>query len=46
MAAGHLKDAGISYTGEIIMKPAEDKIGRQFDTNAGIEVWKLSGERI
>lgn len=39
--AGHLKETQISYTGEIIITPADDVIGRQFDTNAGIEVWKL-----
>lgn len=41
VAAGHLKEAKIGYTGEIIITPADDTIGRQFDTNAGIEVWKL-----
>lgn len=41
VTAGHLKEAKISYTGEIIITPAGDTIGRQFDANAGIEVWKL-----
>ena len=41
VAAGHLKEAQIGYTGEILITPADDTIGRQFDTNAGIEVWKL-----
>lgn len=41
ITAGHLKEAKISYTGEIIINPAGDTIGRQFDVNAGIEVWKL-----
>lgn len=39
--AGHLKEAKISYTGEIIINLSNDKIGRDFDRNAGIEVWKL-----
>ena len=42
IAAGHLKEAEISYTGEIVITPAGDAIGRQFDADAGIEVWKLS----
>ena len=41
VTAGHLKETKISYTGEIIINPADDTIGRQFDANAGIEVWKL-----
>ena len=41
VTAGHLKEANISYTGEIIITPAGGTIGRQFDVNAGIEVWKL-----
>lgn len=41
ITAGHLKEAEISYTGEIVITPAADTIGRQFDTNAGIEVWKF-----
>jgi predicted DNA-binding protein with PD1-like motif len=42
IAAGHLEEAEISYTGEIILTPADEKIGRMFDQNAGIDVWKLS----
>lgn len=42
VAAGHLKEAQIGYTGEIVLAPAEEKIGRVFDTHAGIDVWKLS----
>lgn len=42
IAAGHLKEAEVSYTGEIILTPAEEKIERMFDKNAGIDVWKLS----
>lgn len=41
ITAGHLKEAKISYTGEIIITLACDAIGRQFDANSGIEVWKL-----
>ena len=41
VTAGHLKEAKIGYTGEIIITSAGDTIGRQFDENAGIEVWKL-----
>lgn len=41
LAGGHLKEARISYTGEIILNAAEEKIGRMMDPNAGIEVWKL-----
>ena len=42
LTGGHLKEARISYTGEIILNAAEEKIGRMMDPNAGIEVWKLS----
>lgn len=42
ITAGHLKEAKISYTGEIIITLTGDTIGRQFDTKTGIEVWKLS----
>lgn len=41
MIAGHMKEAHISYTGEIIFTPCAFVIERQFDNNAGIEVWKL-----
>ena len=41
LTGGHLKEARISYTGEIILNPADEVIGRVFDENAGIEVWKL-----
>lgn len=41
VTAGHLKEARIGYTGEIIITPAGDTAGRQFDENTGIEVWKL-----
>lgn len=42
VAAGHLEEAEISYTGEIVLSLAEEKIGRMFDARAGIDVWKLS----
>ena len=42
MIAGHLKEARIGYTGEIILTPSEEKIGRMFDSRIGIDVWKLS----
>lgn len=41
LTGGHLKEARISYTGEIVLNPADEEIGRIFDENAGIEVWKL-----
>lgn len=41
IVARHLKEDKMSYTGEIIIPPAKDKIGRQFQKNAGIEVCKL-----
>lgn len=42
VASGHLKEAEISYTGEIVLTQAEEKISRMFDAKAGIDVWKLS----
>lgn len=42
MIAGHLKEAYIAFTGEIIFTPCDFVIGRQFDPNAGIDVWKLN----
>lgn len=42
IAAGHLEEADISYTGEIVLRLDEEKIGRMFDSKAGIDVWKLS----
>lgn len=41
VTAGHMQEANISYTGEIIITPANETIERQFDPNVGIEVWKL-----
>lgn len=42
VTAGHLKEARISYTGEIILHPAAEKIGRKDEPETGIEIWKLS----
>lgn len=42
VVAGHLKDARVSYTGEIVLQMAEKRVGRMFDTGVGIDVWKLS----
>lgn len=41
VTAGHLKEAVISYTGEIVISAAEEKIGRTFDPRAGIDVWRF-----
>ncbi len=41
VTAGHLKEAQIGYTGEIILVPAGEKIGRIFNSDAGIEIWDL-----
>ena len=42
MIAGHLKEAHIAFTGEIIFTPSAFVIGRKFDPNAGIDVWNLN----
>ncbi len=42
LTGGHLLDAHISYTGEIILIESEEKIGRMFDSKTGIEIWELS----
>lgn len=42
LTGGHLMEARISYTGEIILTAAQEKIGRKMDPKAGIEIWKLS----
>lgn len=41
VAAGHLEDAKISYTGEIILNFAAEGIKRKFCSEAGIDVWNL-----
>ena len=40
--AGHLEEATIRYTGEIILTPAEGKIGRKPDTRTEIDIWDLA----
>ena len=42
MTAGHLTEARIGYTGEIVLTAAEKAIARKFDDVSGIEVWDLS----
>lgn len=42
IVAGHLKEAYVSYTGEIVLTSAEGKISRMLDSKEGIDVWKLS----
>lgn len=42
VVAGHLMEANISYTGEIIINYIDNIIERKFDEDAGIDVWKLS----
>ncbi len=41
LTGGHLMDARISYTGEIVLTAAQEKIGRKFDPKTRIEIWKL-----
>lgn len=41
VAAGHLEDARIGYTGEVVLNTANEKIGRMFCPKAGIDVWDL-----
>lgn len=42
VAAGHLKEAEISYTGEIVITPTDQAIDRKTDPQTGIGIWKLS----
>jgi Predicted DNA-binding protein with PD1-like DNA-binding motif len=42
VVAGHLKDAEISYTGELVLTISEERIGRAFNKSIGIDVWELS----
>ena len=42
VAAGHLKEAEISYTGEIVITPTDQAIDRKIDPQTGIGIWKLS----
>lgn len=41
VTAGHLKEARIGYTGEIVLHTSGMKIGRMFDPHGGIDVWDL-----
>jgi hypothetical protein len=38
---GHLKEAYVKYTAEIILTPAKEDISRMIDPKTGISVWKL-----
>ena len=40
--AGHLLKAVIGLTGEIVITPAEGRIGRRFDEELGIRVWDFT----
>jgi predicted DNA-binding protein with PD1-like motif len=40
--AGDLREATINYTVELVFTPANQEILRQFDSAAGIDVWKLN----
>ena len=42
VAAGHLKEAEISYTGEVVITPTDQAIDRKTDPQTGIGIWKLS----
>jgi hypothetical protein len=41
MIGGHLKEAFVKYTAEIILTPAVEDISRMIDDKTGISVWKL-----
>jgi hypothetical protein len=41
MIGGHLKEAFVKYTAEIILTPAVENISRMIDDKTGISVWKL-----
>jgi hypothetical protein len=41
MIGGHLKEAFVKYTAEIILTPAVENISRMLDDKTGISVWKL-----
>ena len=42
MISGHLLKAVIGLTGEIVITPAEGRIGRRFDEELGIRVWDFT----
>jgi hypothetical protein len=41
MIGGHLKEAFVKYTAEIILTPAVENVSRMIDDKTGISVWKL-----
>lgn len=41
MIGGHIKEAVVRYTAEIILTPAKETISRMRDPKTGIRVWKL-----
>ncbi len=41
LTGGHLVEARISYTGEIVLNISEEKIGRMNDPKTGIEIWEF-----
>ena len=42
VAAGHLLEAVIGLTGELVLTPAEGSIGRRYDEELGIRVWTFN----
>lgn len=44
--AGHLKEAVISYTGEVIVIPAEISLTKAFNPEVGIDVWMFYKEQL
>lgn len=43
LLAGHLLEAIIALTGEIILTPADASISRRYDDALGIRVWEFGG---
>ena len=41
VTAGHIKEARIGYTGEIIINICDEAIERMIDEKSGIDIWKL-----
>lgn len=42
VVAGHLEEARVSYTGEIVLWTADNTIGRMKDSMSGIDVWDFA----
>jgi hypothetical protein len=42
VVAGHLEEARVSYTGEIVLCSANNMIGRMKDSMSGIDVWDFT----